>query len=136
MVPGCCRVGHGRKWVAEEAVKVLYILWDGGVGGAACNLADFARRQTPGRYDVTVCLLSESGHAVESILGPNVRAVEMRANSGLDMRACLRMIRFLRSNRFDVIHNNAMTYFLPCSVDVRGERNVSALSRVWGCPYT
>ena len=98
-------------WVAGDAVKVLYILWDGGIGGAAGNLADLIRRQSPGRYDVTVCLLSGSGPAVESILGPNVRAVEMRASSGSDMRACLRLIRFLRSNRFDVIHNNAMTYF-------------------------
>ena len=54
---------------------------------------------------------ADMGSAVELILGPTARAVEMRANSDLDMRACFRLIRFLPSNRFEVIHNNAMTYF-------------------------
>jgi glycosyltransferase involved in cell wall biosynthesis len=35
----------------------------------------------------------------------------MRAVSGLDIKAFIRFIRFLRSNHFDLIHNNTRTYF-------------------------
>src|SRR3990172_12644271 len=48
---------------------------------------------------------------MNSVKGPNVRVVEMRATSGLDFKAFLRFLRFLRSNQFDLIHNNTRTYF-------------------------
>ena len=121
--------------VETEAVRVLYILWDGGVGGAAGNLADFIRRQNSGRYEVTVCLLNRTGPAVESILGPNVRAVEMRASSGWDMRAFLRLVRFLRANRFDVIHNNSITNFCHLAL-MLGARGTPRLYQEHGDIHT
>lgn len=117
------------------SLKLMYILWDGGVGGAASNLADFVRRVSPGRYDITVCLLSSSGATVDSMLGPGVRAVEMRARRGWDATACIRLIQFCRSHRFDVIHNNAMTPFCHVSL-VLGARGVPRLYQEHGDVHT
>ena len=87
------------------------MIWDGMLGGAASNLADFLRNVEPDHYHITVCLLSKSGPAINSLEGTNVRIVETKSHSGLDIKAFMRFIRFLRSDRFDLIHNNTRTYF-------------------------
>ena len=95
----------------SKPIRLLYMIWDGILGGAASNLGDFLRNVEPNQYHITVCLLSKSGPSINSLNGTNVRIVEMRAVSGLDIKAFIRFIRFLRSNHFDLIHNNTRTYF-------------------------
>ena len=92
-------------------IKLLFIIWDGTLGGIQENLGDFLRNVSPDRYQVTICLLSKSGSSIDKLRAPNVKVVEMKAKSGLDILAFFRFLRFLRSNCFNLIHNNTRTYF-------------------------
>lgn len=100
-----------RGMEAVRAIEILYILWDGTVGGAAANLADFLRNVSRDRYQVTLCLLSRGGASSDALADLGARVVEIRATSGRDFRAYLRFMRFLRCELFDLIHNNSITPF-------------------------
>lgn len=92
-------------------IKLLFIIWDGTLGGIQENLGDFLRNTSPDRYQVTICLLSKSGSIINRFKAPNIKVVEMKAKSGLDILAFFRFLKFLCLNHFDLIHNNTRTFF-------------------------
>lgn len=87
------------------------MIWHGQIGGAIGNLHDFVRNAPPDDFDITLCCLSRSGPALDPLVKLGVNVVEIGAASSLDIRAFLRFLKFLKSQRFDVIHNNTITYF-------------------------
>lgn len=120
---------------AQHPVKILFLLWDGIIGGITETLADLTRHAPSDRYHFTICLLSRSGPSAEAMRRPNVEIVELGAGSGLDAGAFVRLCAFLAKRRYHLIHNNTRTYFGHLAV-LMTARKTPRLYQEWGDLHT
>jgi len=93
-------------------VRVCYVINSFMVGGAETVALDLARKIDPGRYDVTVLAplapRNDSGAPeMERRFGnAGVHTVKLGIRSWRDPRSLWRMFRFLKQERFQVIHGH------------------------------
>lgn len=100
--------------------RVLYIVFDGSLGGSLASCADFIRHTDRTQVEVTFCMLGHSGATAGVIAAMGVEVVSFGAASWRDVRAATAFARFLRPRRFDVVHNNARTMFGHAVLAVAG----------------
>lgn len=95
--------------MTPRPLRVLYIVFDGTLGGSLASCADFIRHTDRALVEVTFCMLGGPGAASEAIAAMGVEVVSFGATSWRDMSAGAAFWRFLRRRSFDVVHNNART---------------------------
>ncbi len=91
--------------------RVLYIVFDGTLGGSLASCADFIRHTDRTSMVVTFCMLGGTGATSDAIAAMGVEVVSFGATSWHDVSAATAFTRFLRRRTFDVVHNNARTLF-------------------------
>lgn len=97
--------------VNASPCRVLYIAFDGSIGGSLANMLDFVKHSSKRDFRVTLCLLGKEGATSHFARLFRVEVVSFNAESGLDMKGFFCLRQFLKKRSFDVIHNNARTYF-------------------------
>jgi glycosyltransferase involved in cell wall biosynthesis len=103
---------HTRPAVRpRERFRLLWLIDSLNVGGAESLILPFARALDPRRLELTVCSLTTiNGNLLKgSIEQAGVRTVNLEARSLRDLRAFRRLLRLLRSERFDLLHAH-LTY--------------------------
>lgn len=91
--------------------RVLYVVFDGHLGGSLASCADFLRHTSRAEVEVTFCMLGPAGATSDAIAASGGDVVSFGATSWRDLKATRAFWRYLRKHRFDVIHNNARTMF-------------------------
>ncbi len=107
---GQLATGPGRP------LRVLHVIWWGEVGGIALNLVDLARHAHAAGHAMTVCVLTRSSPLIDALTNQHVRVTEIGARSGRDLAALVRLARFLRRERFDVVHDHTGTYLAALAI--------------------
>lgn len=93
-------------------IRLLHILWGGILGGMQRLVVELTRHHNPEKYDLTVAILTKSGKMTDQIDRNKIRVVEFGLSSSLDIRGFLRFFSFIRSNRFNIIHNHERTILM------------------------
>ena len=92
--------------------RLLLVIWQGGIGGAERCIVELTRHLDLMKYDVTVAILSRGGITTDQIDRNKIRLVEFGFSSFLDIPAFLRLVKFLRSNSFDIVHTHVRTILM------------------------
>jgi glycosyltransferase involved in cell wall biosynthesis len=103
--------------------RVLYVVFDGTLGGSLASCADFIRHTDRAVVDVTFCMLGGRGVTSDAIAAMGVEVVSFGASSWHDVAAAAAFVRFLRRRRFDVVHNNARTMFGHAALAIAGRKS-------------
>ncbi|MFA5032815.1 MAG: glycosyltransferase [bacterium] len=87
-------------------MKILHINWSGEIGGAETFVYNLAFAQKESRNDVTIAYMTKS-----SILGlkaqkTGIKTIEFDMCSGFDLIKGLNYIKFIRKEKFDIIHDH------------------------------
>lgn len=91
----------GRK------IRVLHILWSGGIGGTEEYIINLIKHLDPRRYENHLCFLSQKGQIYEEInKSDSFRVDFIGIKSGYDIFGAVRFAKFLLRNRFDIIHSH------------------------------
>jgi glycosyltransferase involved in cell wall biosynthesis len=97
---------HGPR----AARKVFYLLDSLNVGGTESQAVELARRIPAAGYDVTLGCLRAQGPLLERLHGTDVVLREFHPRGGLDSPAglyeLLRLSRFLKREKFDIVHTH------------------------------
>jgi len=91
--------------------RVLYIVFDGTMGGSLASVIDLAKYSNRSNLEVTFCLLGKRGATSDAACAMGIEVVSFDAESWHDVKAFFGCLKFLKGRSFDVIHNNARTYF-------------------------
>jgi glycosyltransferase involved in cell wall biosynthesis len=86
-------------------VKVLHALWSGSIGGTEEYLITLLKHLDYKRYEIHLCFLSEKGPIFEEAKEiENFRVIYIGIKNGLDILGAFRFARYLKNERFDLIH--------------------------------
>ncbi|MEW6601409.1 MAG: glycosyltransferase family 4 protein, partial [Nitrospirota bacterium] len=89
----------------NNKVKILHVLWVGGIGGAEEYVRMITRYLNSSRYDNAVCFLSQRGEICQEIQREgNVSLTSMGFRNGFDVEASVKFYKYVRENGFDIIH--------------------------------
>lgn len=88
-------------------VKVLHILWSGGIGGTEEYITSLVKYFNYSRYKMRLCFISQKGPIFEEIekTSENIDFIGMK--SGLDIIGASRLFAYLRKQKFDIIHSHS-----------------------------
>ena len=96
---GCVEEGFTRVFHLVDSLKQ---------GGSETQAVELACRMDPRRYEVTVGCLQAQGPLLDSLRQKNIRVEEFYPAGGVDspggLYQLVRLARFLRRGRFDVVH--------------------------------
>ena len=88
--------------------RVFFLLDSLNVGGTETQAVELALRLDRARYEVTLGCLQKVGPLLQRLAGSGVEVIEFRPRGGFDtpngLYQLLRMARFLRKKKFDVVH--------------------------------
>ena len=93
---------------AQDRRRVFFLVDSFEIGGTETQAVELALRLDPARYAVTLGCLRMSGPLLAKLNGSTVSVMEWKAGGGVNsargMYQILRLARFLRRGRFDVVH--------------------------------
>ena len=93
-----------------ERRRVFFLLDSLQIGGTETQAVELALRLDPARYAVTLGCLQVRGPLLAKLEGSNVSLIEWHASKGVNSPSgiyqMLRLARFLRRGRFDVVHTH------------------------------
>ena len=93
----------------DRPIRVLCLLWSGGMGGAERHVVDLALALPRDRFSLTVCFFSHRGVYGDFLQSNGVTVREMGLSGGADLRGILRYVRWLRRSEFDIVHDHLST---------------------------
>ena len=93
----------------DRPIRVLCLLWSGGMGGAERHVVDLALALPRDRFSLTVCFFSHRGVYGDLLQSNGVTVREMGLCGGADVRGILRYVRWLRQSEFDIVHDHLST---------------------------
>jgi glycosyltransferase involved in cell wall biosynthesis len=93
----------------HRPIRVLCLLWSGGLGGAERHVYDLALALPRDRFALTVCFFSRQGTYGPLLESHGISVHEMGLRGGADLRGILRYIRWLRRSDFDIVHDHLST---------------------------
>jgi glycosyltransferase involved in cell wall biosynthesis len=84
-------------------MRVLHLITGLDVGGAEDQVVHLARES---RNDVEVACMSAPGHAAERLRTLGVRVMSVPGTREYDVPALVRLLRLMRSRRYDIVHTH------------------------------
>src|SRR5262245_23463224 len=90
-------------------VKVLHLIWAMDLGGAERQVLEIVRGLDRRRFEPVVGCLVKKGRWGEALEREGVRVVCFDKRPGLDLGLLPRLIRFLRQERFAIVHTHTFT---------------------------
>ena len=96
--------------------SVLHILWSGGIGGTEEYITSLVRQSDLFKYEIHLCFLSQKGVIYEEAKKiADVNVVHIGMKNGFDIVNILKLIKYLRQGKFDIIHSH-MRNFLSTAI--------------------
>src|ERR1700758_738768 len=90
--------------------RVFHLVDSLKMGGTEMQAVELARRMDSKRYEVTLGCLRAQGPLLDGLRETNLRVEEFYPSGGADslggVHQLLRLARFLRRGRFDVVHTH------------------------------
>lgn len=94
--------------MAEGFIRVFHLIDSLKQGGSETQAVEVACRMDPDRYEVTLGCLRAEGPLLDLLRQRNIRVEEFYPSGGVDspggIYQLLRLAKFLRQGRFDVVH--------------------------------
>ena len=88
--------------------SVLHILWSGGIGGTEEYITSLVRQSDLFKYEIHLCFLSQKGVIYEEAKKiADVNVVHIGMKNGFDIVNILKLIKYLRQGKFDIIHSHS-----------------------------
>lgn len=115
------------------SIDVCHVVGSLGHGGRESLLEDIVRL-SPAGIDYAICGLRVRAQHDDRFERYGIEAADMGARSDRDVRAVLRLMRYLRSRRFDVIHAHGPRAQIPCRVVSPLVGRPSVVSTIHGIP--
>lgn len=107
-------------------MKILHCNWSGTLGGAENFAYQLAKNQKAVGHDVVIAYMTNRLTIGQQAIDSGIRIFECRMKNGYDFFHLSRCFRFIRKEKFDVIHNhngspflNAIKFFLSSPVVVK-----------------
>lgn len=87
------------------AIKILYFITDLGIGGAERILFSMLNKMDKARYLPVVCCLY-GGELVDKIKELNIRVVDLKARTKLDVSVFFKLYYLLKKEKPDIVHTH------------------------------
>ncbi len=91
----------------NKRLKVLHILWSGGIGGTEEYVVSLFKYFDNKKYESFLCFLSQKGPIFEDALKITDNVIYIGMNNGIDVGKALKILRLLRNGQFDIIHSHS-----------------------------
>ena len=89
--------------------KLLHLITTCNVGGAEMHLFSLVKRQSKGKYDITVAFFREVREArslVPDFRALGVRVFDLKMKNRFDFSALCRLYRFIKREKFHILHTH------------------------------
>lgn len=90
-----------------DKIKVLHVLWSGGIGGTEEYITTLVKQMDPLKYHSSLCFISGKGAIYNEVSKINNNIAFIGMNNGFDILGALKLIRYLYKGRFDIIHSHS-----------------------------
>jgi len=91
----------------RNKIKVLHVLWSGEIGGTEEYVLSLLKHFDCATYEIYACFLSRRGQIFEEARATMSNVLYMGMKNGFDMRGAFRLFKFLRKEKFDIIHSHS-----------------------------
>ena len=106
-------------YVASRKLKILHVLWSGGIGGAEEYILTLIRHSDHLKYQIDICFLSNDGLMFEEAKKlKDVNVTYIGIKSGFDIKGALEFGVFLLRGRFDVIHSHMRNFISTAMMNI------------------
>ena len=92
-----------------KELKILHIILSLNVGGAERMVSDFIRNDHSGTCQHVVCCLDSIGVFGEELIEQGIKVVPIARRPGKDWRLILKLAKFIRKEKVDVVHTHGET---------------------------
>ncbi len=100
-------------------MRVLQVIWDDDFGGAERHVLDLVTNLHPPVFQCEVAILhTDSDRISRDIKKRAVPIHRLRFRSGFDVLGAVRFIRFLRRERFDIVHTHIGPLWIQLAVSL------------------
>lgn len=97
-------------------IRLLVVTGQMEVGGSQRQIARLLEHLDRDRFDPTLAFFASPSHLLDGIRGAGVRTVHIPKTRRVDPGFVLRFRRFLRGERFDVVHAFSQSAELWCAL--------------------
>ena len=84
--------------------KVVHVLFKADFGGAEESTRLLIRHFNSSKYKIEVCFLHAHGPMAERFEQSGIKVTAINMKHGLDIRGAIRFRKFIKENKFDIIH--------------------------------
>lgn len=88
----------------SKRIKVLHILWSGGIGGTEEYVTSLVQYINPLKYEIHVCFLSRKGPIFDEAIRMQYHVTFIGMKNGFDLLGSLRLLIHLYQEKYDIIH--------------------------------
>ncbi|MDP3704015.1 MAG: glycosyltransferase, partial [Candidatus Omnitrophota bacterium] len=89
-----------------QPVRVMYVIWSLGLGGAEQVVIRLASGLDRGRFEPVICCLSDEGPFAEQARAAGITVVALGKRGRYDVTVLWKLIRLMRVRRVDVVHTH------------------------------
>lgn len=89
--------------VPHKKIKILHTIRQGQIGGGETHVLDLVQQLNPRLYESTVLCFTD-GEMIERLRQLNISSKVIYTETPFDIRVFAKVIRFMRSGDFDIIH--------------------------------
>lgn len=93
-----------------KKMKVLHILWSGGIGGAEKCVRDITVYSNKQKFEHTVCFLSQGGRFADEMEKNGVKIYYLGMKSGLSITNGVRFLKIINKVNPNIIHSHCRNY--------------------------
>lgn len=90
----------------NKKIRVLHMLWSGGIGGMEEYVTVLIKKFDPARYEIHLCCLAEKGAIFEEARRENSNVVFIGMKNGYDIPGVIKLFIYLYRGKFDLIHSH------------------------------
>ena len=94
----------------NNKIKVLHILWSGGIGGAEEYIISLIKYFDYFKFEIHLCFLSKKGVIFEEAIKKNRNVTFIGMKNGFDIIGALRFAIYLHRRKFNIIHSHTRNF--------------------------